>query len=79
MPFSSRVTPGSRLELGTSVVIEITRYTAPCSNIKNNFVNGDIARVSQKRHPGGSRVYARVLKTGTIKQGDPVRLVDSEA
>ena len=74
-----RVTPGSRLELGTSVVIEITRYTAPCSNIKNNFVNGDIARVSQKRHPGGSRVYARVLKTGTIKQGDPVRLVDSEA
>jgi MOSC domain-containing protein YiiM len=74
-----RVTPGRRLELGDGVVIEITSYTAPCFNIKKNFVDGDIARVSQKRHPGSSRVYARVLKTGAIRQGDPVRLVDSEA
>ena len=71
-----RVTPGSRLELGDGVVIEITRYTAPCFNIKKNFVDGDIARVSQKRHPGWSRVYARVLRTGAIKQGDPIRLLD---
>lgn len=71
-----RVTPGSRLELGDDVVIEITSYTAPCFNIKKNFVDGDIARVSQKRHPGSSRVYARVLKTGAIRQGDPVRLVE---
>jgi MOSC domain-containing protein YiiM len=74
-----RVTPGSRFELGDGVVIEITRYTAPCFNIKKNFVDGDIARVSQKRHPGWSRVYARVLTAGAIKQGDPIRLVDSEA
>ena len=74
-----RVTPGSRLELGDTVVIEITRYTSPCFNIQKNFVAGDISRVSQKRHPGWSRVYARVLKTGAIKQGDPIRLVDSEA
>ena len=71
-----RVTPSSRLELGDDVVIEITSYTAPCFNIKKNFVDGDIARVSQKRHPGSSRVYARVLKTGAIRQGDPVRLVE---
>jgi MOSC domain-containing protein YiiM len=74
-----RVIPGSRLELGDDVVIEITSYTAPCFNIKENFVDGDIARVSQKRHPGSSRVYARVLKTGEIREGDPVRLVGSEA
>ena len=61
------------------MVIEITRYTAPSFNIKQNFVDGDIARVSQKRHPGWSRVYARVLTTGAIKQGDPVRLIDSDA
>ena len=73
------VIPGSRLELGDDVVIEITSYTAPCFNIKQNFVDGDIARVSQKRHPGSSRVYARVLKTGAIRQGDPVRLVGSDA
>ena len=74
-----RVTPGSRLELGDGVVIEVTRYTTPCFNLEKNFVDGDISRVSQKRHPGSSRVYARVLQTGAIKQGDPVRLVDSEA
>ena len=74
-----RVTPGRRLELGDGVVIEVTSYTAPCFNIKENFVDGDIARVSEKRHPGSSRVYARVLKTGDIRQGDPVRLVGSEA
>ena len=72
-----RVVPGARLALGDSVVIEVTRYTAPCSNIKQSFAGGDISRVSQKRHPGWSRVYARVLETGAIKQGDPVRLVDA--
>jgi MOSC domain-containing protein YiiM len=71
-----RVTPGARLELGDGVVIEVTRYTSPCFNIKKSFADGDISRVSQKRHPGSSRVYARVLKTGAITQGDVVRLLD---
>ena len=71
-----RVTPGSRLELGAGVLIEVTRYTSPCFNIKKNFADGDISRVSQKSHPGSSRVYARVLTTGVIRQGDTVRLVD---
>ena len=39
------------------------------------FVGGDFARVSQKRHPGFSRVYARVVREGIIRTGDPVRLV----
>ena len=37
------------------------------------FKGGDFTRVSEKRHPGWSRVYARVLATGSISQGDPVR------
>ena len=73
-----RVTPGSRFELGAGVLIEVTSYTAPCSNIKKNFADGDFSRVSQKRHPGGSRVYARVLREGMIRQGDTVRLVKQE-
>jgi MOSC domain-containing protein YiiM len=71
-----RVTPGSRLELGAGVLIEVTRYTSPCFKIKSRFADGDISRVSQKSHPGGSRVYARVLTTGVIRQGDTVRLVN---
>jgi len=35
--------------------------------------------VSEKRHPGDSRVYARVLQTGTVRAGDPVRLVGATA
>ena len=71
-----RVTPGSRLELGAGVLIEVTRYTSPCFKIKKSFADGDISRVSQKSHPGGSRVYARVLTTGEIRRGDTVRLVN---
>jgi len=71
-----RFQPGAMLELGERVRIEITRYTSPCFNIKSRFLGGDFARVSQKLHPGWSRVYAKVLQPGTISQGDPVRLLD---
>ena len=71
-----RVQPGAVLELGEEVRIEITRYTSPCFNIEPSFAGGDLARVSQKRHPGWSRVYAKVLQPGPIRQGDPVRLLD---
>ena len=70
-----QVTPGSRLQLGERVLLEITRYTAPCVNIKPLFSHGDFARVSEKRNPGWSRVYARVVTPGRIQTGDPVKLL----
>ena len=69
------IAPGARLQLADEVLLEITRYTTPCVNIRAAFVGGDFARVSQKRHPGFSRVYARVVREGIIRTGDPVRLV----
>ena len=71
----SAVQPGARLRLGDEVLLEITRYTTPCFNIRPAFRDGDYSRVSQKRHPGRSRVYARVVTTGTVRRGDPARLV----
>lgn len=71
------VTPGARLLLGEDVLLEITRYTSPCHNIRASFLGGDFGRVSQKKHPGSSRVYARVLRTGAVRRGDSVRLVSS--
>ena len=71
----SAVTPGCHLRLGESVVLQVTRFTSPCTNIMPVFKGGDFTRVSEKRHPGWSRVYARVLATGSIRQGDPVRLL----
>ena len=73
------VAPGSRHQLGAEVVIEVTRYTTPCMNIARAFTGGNFARGSEKRHPGDSRVYARVLQTGTVRAGDAVRLVPATA
>ena len=69
------VQPASRLLLGETVMLEVTRYTAPCVNIGEAFLAGDFGRISQKRHAGWSRVYARVLAPGTVCPGDPVRLL----
>jgi MOSC domain-containing protein YiiM len=69
------VQPNSRLLLGDEVAVEVTRYTSPCVNIRASFVDGEFARISQKAHAGWSRVYARVLTPGTVRAGDPVRLL----
>lgn len=71
----SEVIPGSYLRLGAEVIAQVTRYTAPCVNITASFRHRDYSRVYQKRHPGDSRVYARVLREGSLSSGDPVRLL----
>jgi MOSC domain-containing protein YiiM len=72
------VTPGTYLRLGADVVAQVTRYTAPCFNITASFRDGEYSRVSQKRHPGDSRVYARVLREGFLTSGDPVLLLTED-
>ena len=63
--------PGARLRAGT-VEAEITDYTSPCANLIPYFVDGDFSRISQKLHPGWSRVYARVTREGEVAVGDVV-------
>jgi MOSC domain-containing protein YiiM len=75
----SQVTPGRRLRVGDQLVLEVTRYTSPCVNITPSFLDGDYARISQKRHPGWSRVYARVLVPGLVRRGDSIRLLGDPA
>ncbi len=72
------VTPGARLQLGADIILEVTAYTAPCTNITGSFRDRDSARVSQKRHPGDSRVYARVLREGTLASGDLARILPAD-
>jgi MOSC domain-containing protein YiiM len=69
------VLPKSRILLGEEVALEVTRYTSPCMNIKTAFKGGEYSRISQKVHAGWSRVYARVLVPGTVRTGDPVRVL----
>ncbi len=68
------VVPGAQLELGETAVIEIVSYTAPCRTIRAAFSDEDFMRISQKRHPGQSRVYARVLEEGLLQRDHPIRL-----
>lgn len=67
--------PGTRLRLGDDVLIEITDYTTPCKVNAQWFSDGDFNRINVKRHPDSSRIYASVLATGVIRQGDPIVVV----
>lgn len=70
--------PGVRLALGGEVVVEVTSYTAPCRTIAGSFADGGFKRISQKRHPGESRVYCRVLRAGRLRTGDEVRVLEGD-
>jgi len=70
----TQVQPGVYLSIGDEVLIEISSYTVPCRTIAKSFVNENFQRLSQKLYPHQARVYASVLRTGTIKVGDPVSI-----
>ena len=63
---------GERLRIGDRLRIEITGYAVPCSNLVESFIDGGFTRISQKLHPGWSRLYARVIVEGTVREGDSV-------
>jgi MOSC domain-containing protein YiiM len=69
------VAPGARLRLGDEVVLEVTSFTSPCKTIRDSFIDGKFVRISEKLHPGWSRVYTRVLSEGQIRSGDAVELI----
>ncbi len=71
----ARLAPGVRLALGDEVIVEISSYTTPCKTIRASFIDNHFERISQKKHPGDSRLYARVLKTGRLAVGQDVRLI----
>ncbi len=65
---------GHQLQIGTPdsshpVLIEITDYAQPCRTIAKYFTGRKYSRISQKRNPGTSRLYARVLTEGAIQTG----------
>jgi MOSC domain-containing protein YiiM len=69
----SRVGPGVRVTVG-AVLLEVTKDAPPCKTIAASFRDGAFTRAAQKVHPGWSRFYARVLREGTVRVGDPVAL-----
>ena len=66
---------GSRLALGDDVIVEVSSYAVPCQTIAGPFIDGKFKRISQKVHPGESRLYARVLQVGRLEVGQMVRVL----
>jgi MOSC domain-containing protein YiiM len=67
-----RIVPGVTIKIGDQVLLEVASFTNPCKTIRASFIDGEFIRIAQKLHPGWSRVYARVIREGQIRFGDPV-------
>lgn len=72
----SRLKLGDKLALGDEVLIEISSYTVPCKQIAASFLDRDFNRINQKRHAGWARLYARVLRTGVLRVGQEIRVIN---
>jgi MOSC domain-containing protein YiiM len=66
------VAPEQRFRIGADLTIEITDVATPCAKNAQWFADGRFSRMSDTRHPGSSRWYARVLTPGSVTTGDPV-------
>ena len=66
---------GTRLHIGEALVLEISGRADPCRTIRASFDGDRFGRLSAVAHPADSRMYARVVVEGTVRPGDPIRLV----
>ena len=66
---------GQRLQLGDEILIELTDYATPCKTIAESFSDKNSNRIHTNKHPGWSRIYARVLQGGTITVGDTITVL----
>jgi MOSC domain-containing protein YiiM len=71
----SEILPGTRIQLGDQVEVQITSFATPCRNIQDSFDGQAISRISPKTRPGWARAYARVLIPGRVAIADPVRFL----
>jgi MOSC domain-containing protein YiiM/GNAT superfamily N-acetyltransferase len=70
----SALAPGTRLSIGDDVILELGLPANPCRTIRHSFVDLRFGRLSSKVHRGDGRMYARVIREGVVRPGDPIRL-----
>ena len=66
--------PGDELQI-RDVRLRLTKFADPCRNIAGSFAGGRFIRIDQDRHPGWSRLCARVVSGGLVRPGDTVKVV----
>jgi MOSC domain-containing protein YiiM/GNAT superfamily N-acetyltransferase len=68
----SLLPPGTRLAIGDEVELELAALAGPCETIRDSFRDGRFARLGAGKHPGDSRMYARVIAEGEVRPGDVI-------
>ena len=68
---------GTRLAVGgdEGPLLEISSPANPCDVIKGAFQAGKSGRISILLHPTDSRMYARVLREGVVREGDAIAVL----
>ncbi len=70
-----RVVVGTRFLFAGGVELEVASWAVPCKQIAGAFSDGDSSRLHAERHPGRARAYARVLRPGTVREGEAVEVL----
>ena len=65
---------GTRLAIGDEAVLELSAPTNPCRTIRRSFADLRFGRLGIVAHPADSRMYARVLREGMVRPGDPITI-----
>jgi MOSC domain-containing protein YiiM/GNAT superfamily N-acetyltransferase len=65
---------GTHLEIGDEVLLELSGPANPCRTIRHSFTDLRFGRLAMAANPRDSRMYARVLREGTVRPGDPIHL-----
>jgi MOSC domain-containing protein YiiM/SAM-dependent methyltransferase len=67
---------GDRLRIGgNGPLLQLTDDATPCSKQAHWFIDGDISRISIRRHPEDARWYASVVEEGPVAPGDRLELI----
>jgi MOSC domain-containing protein YiiM/SAM-dependent methyltransferase len=67
---------GDRLRIGNNgPLLELTDDATPCETQAQWFIDGQIARISMRRHPEDARWYASVVEEGPVAPGDRTELI----
>lgn len=71
----SRLPGGTRVKVGSDVLLELISPAMPCDTQRPNFIRGEFKRISPVLFPDDSRMYARVLTPGEVRPGDPIEVL----
>jgi MOSC domain-containing protein YiiM len=71
------IRPGVQLAIG-DVLAEVSAFATPCAKNAQWFSDRNFRRIDHANHPGWSRAYAWVHKSGTVAPGDPIIVEPAE-